>query len=106
MTNFAFSRPKQYEAQAEGLWRLDGSSRVILMDGSVPWEDVAACVNLLGEEYPELGAAMCCYLVYKAVALGQFGGFTGDLAGWFVQVCELAMLAAIVLAERIGAVWF
>ncbi len=57
MTNFAFSRPKQYEAQAEGLWRLDGSSRVILMDGSVPWEDVAACVNLLGEEYPELGAA-------------------------------------------------
>ncbi len=69
----------------------------------------AGAVWLWGQYIPglaALGAAMCCYLVYKAVALGQFGGFTGDLAGWFVQVCELAMLAAIVLAERIGVVWF
>ena len=57
MTNFAFSQPKAYKPQGEGLWRLDGSTRVILMDGGVPWEDVAACVNLLGEEYPQLGAA-------------------------------------------------
>lgn len=53
-----------------------------------------------------LAAAVLTYFVYKAVALRQFGGFTGDLAGWFLQLCELSMLAAIVLAERVGAVWF
>ena len=36
----------------------------------------------------------------------QFGGFTGDLAGWFLQICELAMLAAAALAERVAAIWF
>ena len=57
MINFAFSHPKRFEDKGEGRWHLGGSSRVILMDGGIPWEDVAACVNLLGEEYPRLGAA-------------------------------------------------
>ena len=42
----------------------------------------------------------------QAVAMKQFGGFTGDLAGWFLQICELAMLAAATLAERVIAIWF
>ena len=53
-----------------------------------------------------LAAAAVFYFVYRAVALRQFGGFTGDLAGWFLQICELAMLAAAVLAERMETVWF
>ena len=57
MINFAFSHPKRFKDKGEGRWHLGGSSRVILMDGGIPWEDVAACVNLLGEEYPRLGAA-------------------------------------------------
>lgn len=57
MNHFLFSQPKQYEAQNDGVWRPSGRSRVILMDGAVPWEAVASCINLLGEEYPLLGAA-------------------------------------------------
>lgn len=53
-----------------------------------------------------LAAAAAVYCLYRHVALKQFGGFTGDLAGWFLQMCELAVLAAAVLAERAGAVWF
>ena len=53
-----------------------------------------------------LAAAVVMYFIYRAVAMRQFGGFTGDLAGWFLQLCELAMLGAVVLAERIGEVWF
>lgn len=53
-----------------------------------------------------LGTAVCFYFFYKRLALRQFGGFTGDLAGWFLQMCELLMLAAAVLTERVGAVWF
>ena len=53
-----------------------------------------------------LAAAAVFYCVYRSVALGQFGGFTGDLAGWFLQVCELVILAAVVLTERVCAIWF
>lgn len=69
----------------------------------------AGAVWLWGEVIPGLTAllaAACFYFIYKMVALRQFGGFTGDLAGWFLQICELVMLAAIVLAERVVAVWF
>lgn len=56
-----------------------------------------------------LAAAACAavfFLYYKSMALRQFGGFTGDLAGWFLQVCELVMLAAVVLTEKVCALWF
>ena len=55
-----------------------------------------------------LAALVCAvgfWLVYKRMAVRQFGGFTGDLAGWFLQVCELVMLAAVVAAERMCALW-
>lgn len=45
------------------------------------------------------------YFFYKRLALRQFGGFTGDLAGWFLQVCELVILAAVVVTERLVALW-
>lgn len=32
----------------------------------------------------------------------EFGGITGDLAGWFVQLCELVCLACMVLAQKGG----
>ena len=34
---------------------------------------------------------------YIFVACLFFGGVTGDLAGWFIQVTELALIAAVVL---------
>lgn len=39
------------------------------------------------------------FTYYRQVSYRQFGGITGDLAGFFLQVCELAMavVAAVVL---------
>ena len=51
-----------------------------------------------------LAAAALFYFYYKSMAMRQFGGFTGDLAGWFLQVCELVILAAVVLTERMCAI--
>ena len=31
----------------------------------------------------------------------NFGGITGDLAGWFLQTAELAMLAAVFAVGRL-----
>ena len=45
---------------------------------------------------------LASFVVYRVMSYKRFGGTTGDLAGWFVQVCELACLASFVVAERIG----
>ena len=36
-------------------------------------------------------AAAACYVWYGRMSKKYFGGITGDLAGWFVCVCELAV---------------
>lgn len=41
-------------------------------------------------------------LYYYRVAQKQFGGITGDLAGWFLQKTELWQLAALVLTQWRG----
>ena len=42
-------------------------------------------------------AAALVVLLYRAMALKQFGGVTGDLAGFFLQMCELGMAFVVVL---------
>ena len=46
-------------------------------------------------------AAALCVLCYRRMAYKQFGGVTGDLAGWFLQVTELALTAVIVLGGKL-----
>ena len=44
---------------------------------------------------------------YYRVSQKQFGGITGDLAGWFVQRAELWMLAALAAVQLLeGMKWF
>lgn len=47
-----------------------------------------------------LAAALCVWY-YRHMAYKQFGGVTGDLAGWFLQVTELALTAVIVLGGKL-----
>ena len=48
------------------------------------WQGVAMAV-----------AAQCVFVWYRRMAMKQFGGLSGDLAGWFVQTVELWMLIAL-----------
>ena len=41
------------------------------------------------------------FLYYRHMAYKNFGGITGDLAGWFLQVCELLVPFVLVLASYI-----
>lgn len=50
-----------------------------------------------------IAVALLVFVYYYRMSRKKFGGTTGDLAGYFLQVCELAMLAVIVLA---GRTWF
>ena len=47
-------------------------------------------------------AALGVFFRYRRMARVEFGGLSGDLAGWFVQTAELWMLAALVLTQYGG----
>lgn len=49
-----------------------------------------------------LAAAAGTLLFYRIFAYKRYGGITGDLAGFFLQLCELAILAAVVIAAGIA----
>lgn len=49
-----------------------------------------------------LDTAGIVFAVYYSTARRQFGGLSGDLAGWFLQKCELWMLFAFVAWEMVG----
>ena len=46
-------------------------------------------------------AALLVFVRYRQVAQKQFGGLSGDLAGWFLQRAELWMLAALVACQTL-----
>ena len=65
---------------------------------------LALAIGMLGVGCAAVAAAILVYLWYIQMARREVGGLTGDLAGWFLQVCELGCLAAMVLAREIAEV--
>ena len=47
-------------------------------------------------------AGVACAVWLYFMAKKRFGGMSGDLSGWFLQVAELLMLAVYFVFERIG----
>lgn len=48
-----------------------------------------------------LVAALLTFWWYHHMSVEKFGGITGDLAGCFLQVCELMILVAVVVVEKL-----
>lgn len=76
---------------------------------SIIWIAAAAGIMLLIQPVP--GAAVLAVSVaeffhYKRKAYREFGGFTGDLAGWFLCRCELGICLVLAVCERVMALWF
>lgn len=65
------------------VWLLLGAAGMIFAD----WRQGCMMLALAG----------AVYVYYYGLCRRQFGGTTGDLAGYFLQLCELAMLAGAVL---------
>ena len=45
-------------------------------------------------------AVAACFVYYRVSSYKWFGGVTGDLAGYFLQICEISMLLMAVLFGR------
>ena len=43
------------------------------------------------------------FAYYRSFSYKRFGGITGDLEGWFLQICELTSLAFITAAVKLAA---
>jgi adenosylcobinamide-GDP ribazoletransferase len=52
-----------------------------------------------------LAASVACFAYLKVMSHRQFGGMSGDLAGYFLQICELLQLLALVLSWE-ALPWF
>lgn len=46
-----------------------------------------------------IAAAGLVFAYYRWMSMREFGGITGDLAGYFLQVCELGMAIAVIVTE-------
>ncbi|WP_294351426.1 adenosylcobinamide-GDP ribazoletransferase [uncultured Clostridium sp.] len=46
-------------------------------------------------------SAIVTFLYYKHMSMKEFGGITGDLAGYFLQISELIMAITVVVLEKI-----
>ena len=75
-----------------GIWAMAGY--LLCCAAGMLWLDArcAACM---------WAAAAVCFFYYKRVSRKEFGGITGDLAGFFLQICELAMAAAWLVGSHL-----
>lgn len=55
-------------------------------------------------EIATLIATGVVFLYYRHIAYRDFGGITGDLCGWFLQLCEIGCIAAAVLSQKLWEV--
>ncbi len=65
---------------------------------------ILVAIALLIINYRSVGfaiavAALVFFCCYYAVAKRNFGGITGDTAGWFLEVCELLCIASVFLCS-------
>lgn len=71
--------------------------------------ELAVCAAAMLWANPLLGAicvlvGLAVFVYYRHMAYKLFGGITGDLAGYFLQICELALLFAIVVVGKLGGI--
>ena len=82
---------------------MDGrKARMILLLESAAALAAMVCLCLRGS--PLLlaapAAALLTLLYYRRMAYRQFGGITGDTEGFFLQICECAMVLSVLLAQK------
>lgn len=69
------------------------------------WIAAAAAAMIILNPLPGLGAvlgAVITFTYYRIMSYRQFGGTTGDVAGYFLQLGELMSLLVFLLVEKLG----
>ncbi len=99
-------------ARGSGLVRMfaESAEKKMVLGICLTAAAASALAMVLSGELLMVSAAVLVFVWYRYCLVPGFGGISGDLAGWFVQMSELWMLAAMVLSEEIGRMggngWF
>ena len=83
---------------------MDRSKADLVLGAWLSMSGAAMAVTSLVEGGAALVGALLVHLYYWAMSEKQFGGITGDLAGFFLQTCELAMVLSVAIAQKVVAV--
>ena len=102
---FPQARKKGMAADFSDGAKKKGSRLVLLL-----YVILAAGVMIFAGGVPGVSAVLTAggvFLYYARMTRRIFGGMTGDLAGYFLQLCEIWMAAAAVIADILwkGAGW-
>ena len=86
------------------------TKRSVWMASQILYVILAAGVMIFAGGVPGVSAVLTAggvFLYYARMTRRIFGGMTGDLAGYFLQLCEIWMAAAAVIADILwkGAGW-
>lgn len=89
-------------AREDGLGKTfqDGSQRIKTRIAMCFYAAAASGWMIAQRSISGVTAILCAagvFVYYAWMSKRQFGGMTGDLAGYFLQICELAMLSGVVL---------
>ena len=77
------------------------ASRILMLECALVAAGMIALGGLTGVAMAAVGLVV--FWRYRVTADRQFGGLSGDLAGWFLQRCELWMLGALVACQLLEA---
>lgn len=72
---------------------------ILCMAGMLVMGIMAGSVEGTGYALGCIAAGLASFFYYRHMAYKWFGGTTGDLAGYFLQVCEGMILAALVVVK-------
>lgn len=86
LQNFTKSAHRRVTIIAEFVLLAASAAGMVLAGG---WTGVAA-----------FAAGVAVFAYYRRFSYRRFGGITGDLAGYFLQLCEIFVLAGAVLADK------
>lgn len=87
LQNFSEPAHKTVTVITEMIWLLLSALTMIII---CPIAGIAAVV-----------CGIAVFIYYCRFSRRKFGGITGDLAGWFLQVCELAAITAVSISNFI-----
>lgn len=84
------------------------SAKTIVRIGLVTYMLAVFCILITLDKFAVLymlAALGAVFFYYYRMSKKQFGGITGDLAGWYLQVCELVLLFIVVFAGHAADIW-
>ncbi len=77
------------------------ASRVLMLECALSGAGMIAVGGVAGLVMAAVG--LLVFWRYRVMADKQFGGLSGDLAGWFLQTAELWMLGALAVCQLLEA---